>query len=307
LINVFWDDSIGLTGGWEIATRNTVGATSSFYKGHAALTFREMFLEAAAASRLALENLEKDLCYSFVLQHPQNRIVVPFKDAQLYLVGVYGIHNEPGLIYVDVHDAQQYQDTFRALNTTVKFPTVYPLTTYASLIETYGTMNTPYDMAGVVLHNKVTGERAKVRNPVYEQVRNLRGNQPKLQYQYLSLRQTGKVGDFLKFYPENKREFSAFRDQIHLFTNTLFTNYISCYIKKERPLKEFPYQYRTHMFALHQVYLNDLREKKLFITNTTVINYVNGLHPSLLMYCLNHHMRKRVRDTVVADTTLEQV
>ena len=56
--------------------------------------------------------------------------------------------------------------------------------------------------------------------------------------------------------------------------------------------------------GLHQTYLNDLREKKLFITNTFVINYVNGLHPSLLMYCLNHHMRKRVRDTVVADTNI---
>jgi hypothetical protein len=162
-------------------------------------------------------------------------------------------------------------------------------------------MNTSYDIVGVVMHNKETGERAKVRNPVYEQVRNLRGNQPKLQYQYLSLRKAGKVGDFLKFYPENKREFSTFRDQVHLFTNTLFTNYISCYIKKERPLKEFPDQYRTHMYSLHQKFLNELRENKQFITNTIVINYVNGLHPSLLMYCLNHHMRKRVRDTVVAD------
>jgi hypothetical protein len=45
MINVFWDDSIGLTGGWEIATRNTVGATSSFYKGPKAKTFRDMFLD----------------------------------------------------------------------------------------------------------------------------------------------------------------------------------------------------------------------------------------------------------------------
>jgi hypothetical protein len=51
--------------------------------------------------------------------------------------------------------------------------------------------------------------------------------------------------------------------------------------------------------------MNDLREKKLFITNAVVINYVNGLHPSLLMYCLNHHMRKRVRDTVIANVVAD--
>jgi hypothetical protein len=47
MINVFWDDSIGLDGGWEIATRNTVGATSSFYKSKQSKTFRDMFLEAS--------------------------------------------------------------------------------------------------------------------------------------------------------------------------------------------------------------------------------------------------------------------
>jgi hypothetical protein len=166
-------------------------------------------------------------------------------------------------------------------------------------------MTTSYDIVGVVIHNKSTGERTKIRNPVYERVRNLRGNQPKLQYQYLSLRKEGKVGDFLKFYPENKRDFSAFRDQVHLFTQTLFSNYVSCYIKKEKPLIEFSDQYRTHMFNIHQHYLNDLREKKFFVTNTVVIKYVNNLHPSLLMYCLNYNMRKRNVDYIKVEAEAE--
>ena len=154
-------------------------------------------------------------------------------------------------------------------------------------------MNTSYDVLGVVLRNTVTGERAKIRNPVYEEVRNLRGNQPKLQYQYLSLRKEGKVRDFLHFYPENKKEFSSFRDQVHLFTDTLYSNYVSCYIKKEKPLMEFSDQFRTHMFNIHKKYMDELREKKLFVTSKIVINYVNEIHPTLLMYCLNYNMRKR--------------
>jgi hypothetical protein len=165
-------------------------------------------------------------------------------------------------------------------------------------------MNTPYNIVGFVLHNRVTGERTKIRNPVYEQVRNLRGNQPKLQYQYLCLRKEGKVSDFLKFYPENKKCLSEFRDQIHLFTNTLFDNYKSCYIRKEKPLKEFSEQYRTHMYNIHQIYLNDLREKKQFITSTIVQKYVNEMQPSLLMYCLNFQMRKRNVEIIHADTNL---
>ena len=76
-------------------------------------------------------------------------------------------------------------------NTTIKFPLVYEEKTYSELIDKYASMNTDYNTLGLVLINKVTGERAKIRNPVYEQVRQLRGNQPKLQFQYLSLRKEG--------------------------------------------------------------------------------------------------------------------
>jgi len=305
MINVFWDQQIGLSGSWEISTRNTVGATSSFYKNVNAKTFRSMFLEAAKENNLLLENLNKMYSYSFVLQHPQNRIVVPFKKPNLYLVALYHINNADKnniLVYsVDINEVKTYDWN----GATIQFPQIYEFEKYSDLIEKYASMNTSYDKLGVVLYNTVTGERAKIRNPVYEQVRNLRGNQPKLQYQYLCLRKEGKVGDFLKFYPENKKEFSAFRDQLHLFTQTLFSNYILCYIKKEKPLIEFTEQYRTHMFNIHQHYLNDLREKKFFVTNTVVIKYVNNLHPSLLMYCLNYNMRKRNVDYIKVEAEAE--
>jgi hypothetical protein len=262
-----------------------------------------MFLEAAKQNNLILQSLNPEYCYSFVLQHPENRIVVPFKKSELYLVGIYSIKHDND-ISVNFYDTQTYKEFFQAYNTTIKFPEIYKINKYSELIEKYASMNTSYDIVGVVLHNKLTGERAKIRNPVYEQVKVLRGNQPKIQYQYLCLRKEGKVGDYLKFYPESKKEFSALRDQVHLFTDTLFTNYISCYIKKERPLKEFSEQYRTHMFNIHQKYMNELREKNLFVTSTVVINYVNELQPSLLMYCLNFQMRKRNVATTVADSAL---
>lgn len=300
MINVFWDSTIGLAGGWEISTRNTVGATSCFFKGSHQKTFRDMFLEAAKESNLVLDCLNKVFCYSFVLQHPDNRIVVPFNKPALYLVSIYHIKNVEGNTFVHTIPMDDVKN-FDWSGAKINFPKIYEWNTYSDLIEKYASMNTPYDVLGVIVYNSLTGERMKVRNPVYEQVRQLRGNQPKLQYQYLCLRKEGRVSDFLKFYPENKKDFSAFRDQLHLFTNTIFSNYVSCYIKKEKPLMEFSEQYRTHMFNIHKIYTDELREKKLFVNNTVVIKYVNNLHPSLLMYCLNFQMRKRNVDTITAD------
>jgi len=319
MINVFWDPSIGLTGGWEIATRNIPGATSQFFKGNNK-TFREMFLDAAQQNNLSMNMLTPLYCYSFVLQHPENRIVVPFQKPQLYLVGLYYIENlklelenksgsnsNSNSVSVTVCDHQddKIKLFFETLGVTVKFPEVYKCDTYTELIEKYASMNTPYCVVGVVLHNKNTGERAKIRNPVYEQVRSLRGNQPKLQYQYLCLRKEGKIKDYLKYYPEHKKEFSKFRDQVHLFTETLYGNYRSCYIKKLKPICDYSIEYRSHMYNIHFLYLHTMREQKEFITSTTVQKYVNELNPSLLMYALNYQMRKRNIDSLYVNLTCQ--
>jgi len=302
MINVFWDPCIGMAGAWEIATRNIVGANAHFFKSkkNPGKTFRQMFSECCKEVGLEFDQLNKDCCYSFVMQHPENRIVVPFLKMELYLVQVCEIiQTEDGTTNVIVCNAKEEE---RWTSTTIKFPSIYSdWEKYSDLIENYASMNTPYDVLGVIVRNTKTNERCKIRNPVYEEVRHLRGNQPKLQYQYLSLRNGGKVKDFLKYYPEYKKEFSEFRDQVHLFTNTLFQNYISCYIKKERPLIEFPDQYRTHMFCIHQKYLGELKEKNLYVTNSVVMQYVNDMHPAKLMFILNFNMRKRNLDFIKAE------
>ena len=58
------------------------------------------------------------------------------------------------------------------------------------------------------------------------------------------------------------------------------------------------------MFNIHKIFLNELREKKHFVTNNIVKKYVNEIHPSLLMYCLNFQMRKRFVDTIVAENIM---
>jgi hypothetical protein len=307
MINVFWDETSGLSGSWEIATRNTVGADVSFFKcKEKTPTFRDMFLEAAKKNNLDLNMLNPIYCYSFVLQHPENRIVVPFKTPQLYLVEIYEIvQTEGGIVNVFSLDLNIVKEVGYWNNTSLKFAQVYEFTKYDDLKDKFASMNTSYEVLGIVIKNKATGERCKIRNPVYEYVRHLRGNQPKTQYQYLELRKEGKVGDFLKFYPENRKEFSYFRDRLHDFTNALYQNYISCYIKKERPLKEFPDHFRTHMFHIHKIYTDDLKPKNEYVNNTVVINYVNRLHPSLQMYSMNSCLIKRRVDFIKVDSTMD--
>jgi hypothetical protein len=297
MINVFFDPTYGVNGCWQISTRNTVGANVSFYKW-SNKTFHQMFLEACNVCNFDIQTLNAKFCYSFVLQHPDNRIVIPIKTPMLYLTDVYEIIQTDTNISIVSEDLSTVKNYGFWHFTGIRFPERYEFQTYTELIAKFASGNTPYNVMGIVIKNLLTGERSKIRNPIYEEVRHLRGNQPKLQYQYLCLRHSGKLSEYLKYYPETKEEMSKFRDQVHMFTQNLHKNYVSCYVKKEQELKFFPNQYRTHMFKLHEHFINDLRPSQLCITTTEVIKYVNALHPSLLMYCLNYNMRKRMVDTI---------
>ena len=288
MINVFWTSDK-----WEFATRNTVGAEVFFYKtAPIQKTFKTMFLEAAKENNLDIELLDKTLCYSFILQHPGNRIVIPFTSPQLYLIAVYEIiyaNDSTNSIFIHQKKRELNQTTL------IKTPQNYSFNSYEELNQ-YANMNTSYKIMGVMIHNCTTGERCKLRNPSYEQVRNLKGNHANLQYQYLSLRQNRKLSSFLHYYPEHSKDFNYFKDNLHLFTNALYQNYISCYIKKEKPLLEYPEEYRTNMFNLHQKYLNELKLVNSYISKSVVIDYVNNMPIGLQMYLLNYNVSKRYLD-----------
>lgn len=295
MINVFWD---GIK--WEISTKSVLGGTNGFYNFPNAKTFKMMFHEACQTTKLDVESLDKTKCYSFVLQHPENRIVIPIASPQLYLVSVFCVKNVfnhlgvPINALVDhVHPVEMRGwDCWK--NTHVMFPKIFDLkeTAISTLIETYASPygSSPYDSMGIVFYNVETGNRTKLRNIAYEKVRQLRGNHSKLEYHYLCLRQETKVTEFLKWYPETKHYITDCRNKLHLFTKELFTNYISCFIKKENKLSIYSGKYKHHMYNLHKLYLTELKSEKKYVTFQVVKEYVNTLAPALLLHSLNYDM-----------------
>ena len=283
MINLFYNSA---NNEWVIATRSKIGANTQFFVNseHDKWTFNSMFYEAAKIANLDFERLDNNYCYSFVLQHPNNRIVTPVDFPKLFLIRAYNINNETNLV-TEVSGDVLLNNSGGFWNTGILHPQRYTIDNYENLVNYYNNSATPFYCLGVVV-NSETG-RTKVRNNNYETIRELRGNQSRLQYHYLTLRKLGKVRDFLAFYPEFANQFSEYRKTIHTYTNTLYTNYISCFIRKERPLKEYPYEFKVHMFNLHQKYIADLKPNNGYIDKQATIEYFNGLHPSQQMHILN--------------------
>lgn len=292
MINVFWDDCISE---FVISTKNTVGADSSFFLTTPRKTFRQMFEETATHVNLDIVSLNKDYCYSFVMQHPENRLVTHYESPALHLIAVYKIihDSDPSLLIkvesIDFNIAKGCD----ALNQSgVQYLKNYDeISSYQDAVDKFASVTTPYNIQGVVLVNLETGERAKARNPNFEQVKRLRGNQPKGQYQYLALMSQGKIREFLSFYPEFTEDFLVYKDQLHKFTSQLLSHYADCYIKKQAPLMTYPKQFRTHMYNLNALYKNELKPAGKFVNKLETIKYVNALPTDHLMYAINYEAR----------------
>ena len=312
MVNMFWDEE---EEEWEIATRSSVGGRVSFFTTggfNTPTTFRYMFLECMNETEMIdgvktpwMDRLDKSVCYSFVLRHPRHRIVTPVDKPGLALVDMYRIDKEHPLV---VYQLPLTDEAAAGIPSTVTRPMDLALSSAGSdiarLEEQYleGKMN--WSLVGVMLRNRSTGVRSKIRNPNYEEVRKLRGNQPKLQFHYLSLRrQRGLIARYLGIFKEHRELFDRYKEQVFRFTHELYNSYRSSFIRKEVRPADIPFQYRAHAFELHKIYRETLAANNQIVDKKQVIEYVNALPPAKLMHSLNWVLRDEALATAAADSS----
>ena len=325
MINLFYDN---FKKEWNIATRSNIGAKNKFVQEEEIGTFRQMFLEACNEIGLDFEKLPKNsdnenstYNYSFVMQHPKNRIVSRTKDNKclIYLVEMYEIVKKELCTEIYCVDTNKYTDLFYKLGISIpsELLTNNTVDDYNELINiTKGDFKSSWSekeyicFGGFVVKNKKTNERTKIRDEHYEYIRKLRGNQIKPKYHYLSLRKQKKIQVYLYYYPEDKNKYDVFRQEISDYAYNLWQSYIGCYIKKEKPVKEWPHIFRVHMFKLHE----EFKSNRQIITLNKVYIYFNKLHESQQMYLLNYkddHENILENDekivSEVVDNTIEKI
>lgn len=280
MINLYWDDEFNK---WEICTKSSIGANIKFFVEQD--NFNKLFLETCEEVGLKLDNLPKEFCYSLVFQHPKNRFVNPNILKKIYLINIFRI--EGSFVKTISRESINYKDLGLNLPYTYNdFKSFEEAKEFVKDGMDYG-----YKMGLIFLHK--SGLRTKIRNIQYENLKKLRGNQPKLDYQYLVLRKEGNVKNFLLLYPENKNKLREYQEKFHIYTEELFKNYISCFVKKEKKLKDFPFEFKIHMYNLHKIYLEKLKPFKSFINLYQVINYINSLEPAQQLFVLNYKYKKQ--------------
>lgn len=308
MINLFWNPEIEQ---WEISTRSGIGGNYWYNrnhygpeKGNSQKTFRQMFIDCMKGDSEntnignipGIDYLSHDYCYSFVIQHPDNHFVYRIRQPSACLVAVYrvGASNQSeakeGSFFAEWINYNQvckvtgqliYAQTAAALGCV----SVEVLHEHFSDLDSIQ-FGSPYPM-GYMIMDTNTGHRYSAENHNYAKLKELRGNNPNLQYQYLALNRTKKVTEFLEYFPQYRKQFYQFYRQYHEFVTEIHNAYVKYYVQKNRD--PVPKKYFVHVSKIHHnVYLPSLATgNKRIITHRVVRDYFDELNPSAQIYYLN--------------------
>ena len=262
MINAFYDKE------WILCTKSNVGATNKFLPESP--TFGELFWEAAHVSGFTWSELNPDYSYSFVLQHPKNRIVAPVEVPAIYLIAVYLIRKNTVLV---MHDAIRG----------CKQPTQHSFISMSDIDEYLTTQ--PYTCKGLML--QCDNARVKFRTPAYDAVENLRGNHSSVPYRVVELCQetNNAVIEFMRYYPEYSEVVKECWQKRLLFINNLYSLYTQIYKQRVKLLRDTPFVYRPHLYKLHELYISKMRP--IPIHKKAVREYVHTLAPAQIMFVFN--------------------
>jgi len=310
MINLFYDKSINR---WEIATKNSVGCNYWFYgksndeknsDKSENKTFYNMFLDALRANEgqelndlPILEYFCKSISYTFILQHPNNKIVLPVDYPTLFLVAVYYIYPHEA-VYVSPHNYKNWS-FIKDIEGIINHPKQYDIQKYN--IDSSKKLKNLFliekeMIKGVVVTNTTTGEHTTIKNQEYEYLKLSRRIAPNLQYHYFCLRRVGQIDNYLKFYPSMKKTFNNIQNEYLNYVSNVHNAYMLFYVEKKHDIHD---KYITHIFKIHQnIYLASLcksRKSKIDsrqnITCQTVLEYFDKMEPRELLFIISENRR----------------
>tara|TARA_B100001142_G_scaffold20059_1_gene18626 strand:- start:1176 stop:2342 length:1167 start_codon:yes stop_codon:yes gene_type:complete len=280
MVNIFYDETSDEEIKWQICTRSNIGARCR-YNLDTQKTFRDMFFEAAVNSDFIWDNLNKDCCYSFVLEHPENTNLSNVSDATITLTHVYKILNN------NIQDITN-EINIDNVNKPRSIKELHPdVNDWLGLVELCADKDYNMNEAGFVIKNK-NKQRTKILNISFLSAKSLNGNSQKLQYNYYKLRNNNKIYEYINYFPHHIELFNKFQENLYEWTEQLFSYYVDCFIVKKIRLKDAPYEFKPILYELQSTYLNDLKPNNRKVTFTFLTNYVKTIPIPKLMFSINY-------------------
>jgi hypothetical protein len=243
---------------WQIGTSRTINAALSHWSSDK--SFREMFMEALELQNETFEDLDPDYCYSYVLQHPENKICLDITVPYCAIVN-------------RVHLETLQTESFTEGHRTDK--------NLSQVLEEVRSIECDISKNYIVLLK--SGKKVKIINHKYAFIQEAMDNNPSIKWVYL---ESIKNGTWPIIRNAFKSEFEKFNNIDRLFEDAVGLIHL-CYIKqnvKKEADFEVPKRYERTVAQLHGQYRRtktpitpDVVKDKLLDLDTKLLYYVVGI------------------------------
>jgi hypothetical protein len=276
LIGQYWDGT-----SWKIHTRSTLGATCRYYS--TTTSFNTWVEELMTPDLVA--KLDPTVCYSWILQHPENRIVCYVGSPRLILVGAHRIEADGTIVPLLRADLE-------LLNTFL--PNSHAFSSIAAMQSRLLEWNDRYrhNFQGFVFRDVATGRRWKIRTEAYTKARLLRDNNPRSDYVWLNHWKAKTLSDYLDIYPEERLQARTILARWKQITFDLFNIYNDKF--KSRSSPEVPQKFRGILHHMHLHYYNVLKPENKTLTLPEAIQWMNERNVPLMLHLINYELREAI-------------
>ena len=256
-------------GTYQILSRSKWDASGVFYSKK---TFRELFLEAlpmkdVAALHRAIVGTDTvsaaaaHCSMSFVVQHPENRLVARVDSPRAYLIQVASVHPDGTVDLADHFDPVTHHGiplfSVAAAAADAPYRSYAQAATATEAVEDWMEalyQKRSWECQGVVWKDHA-GHRWRSRSSKYAAVKSLRGNHPSIIDRFASLYVQDLQTRYMEYYPEESFGFAFHSAGWSRILETLYQAYMDIYVMKRKKKTDVDSMYHPHLFNLHRIYL----------------------------------------------------
>ena len=255
---------------WNISTKKCLDASKSRWLSNK--NFSELFYEILSEKIVNLntffETLNPNYCYSFVLAHIENKMVVNYYENNLYhistrdLTTLNEINVNIGITHIEKVKVKKEDIT--------------------NLIKSINETNTLFHEGYIFIDENYN--RHKIKTPIFKKAKELWGNTNNRFQRYLELRKNINLfEEYLELFPNDRELFISYESVIDNLTATILNYYYSKHINKT--YIKIPYCFAKIIYNLH----GDFIKNKVFTDFNKIKVYLLELAPNKVIFMKTHY------------------
>jgi hypothetical protein len=147
-----------------------------------------------------------------------------------------------------------------------------------------------FSFQGLIIKKLGSPERWKIKSPDYEYVKSIKGNDRDLLSRFARLKSSNMTAKYLQYYPEDKMSFTIYNGFYFFIIEKLYNLYLNLHVYKTIEIYSIEKIYWHHLYKLHGIYINFLRDRGEIVTEDVVQQYISKIHHKSLRHLLMDHL-----------------